>query len=81
MKDWVIEPTLVKTVSYFKLSTLVAIRASGLVIKLSFVQEDNKSRIEKTNAKKPQVSFAKKYPVCFIDKYYSLFQTVIGPGI
>jgi len=39
LKDWVIEPTVVKTVSKDKVSALVYKLALGLVMKESFLQE------------------------------------------
>jgi hypothetical protein len=41
LKDWVTEPTVVKTVSKDNVSTLVYNPASGLVINESFLQEKN----------------------------------------
>src|SRR6185312_14973407 len=41
LKDWVTEPTVVKTVSKKSVSTLVYKDASALVIKESFLQEKN----------------------------------------
>jgi len=41
LKDWVTEPTVVKTVSNDKVSILVYKYASGLVIIESFLQEKN----------------------------------------
>ena len=40
------EPVVVNTVSYFKESAEIETRASGVVIKLSFLQESKKSRME-----------------------------------
>ena len=39
LKDFVMEPVVVKTVSYFKESVVILNLASALVIKLSFLQE------------------------------------------
>jgi hypothetical protein len=39
LKDWVMDPALVNTVSYFNVSTVMVTRASGEVIKDSFRQD------------------------------------------
>ena len=39
LKDWMIEPEVTKTVSYFKVSAVIITLASGEVIKDSFLQE------------------------------------------
>ena len=46
LNDCVTDPALVKTVSYFIVSAVIATEASGLVIKLSFLQAANKSRMD-----------------------------------
>jgi hypothetical protein len=50
LNDLVIEPVLVKTVSYFKASVVMVSLASALVIKESFLQEE--SRKQKAGSKK-----------------------------
>lgn len=47
LKDWVTEPTVVKTVSNDKVSILVYNLASGLVVKESFLQEKNNKVVKK----------------------------------
>jgi hypothetical protein len=55
LKAWVIEPAVVKTVSYFKLSTVTVTWASGLVIKDSFLQANKKMAWDKIS--KADVAF------------------------
>jgi hypothetical protein len=62
------DPTLVKTVSYFKLSTLVVNPASALVIKESFLQEEAKK--QSMIARRPTLvcNLKKIKPVFVIDQ-------------
>lgn len=46
LKDWVTEPVVVKTVSYFNVSAEIATCASGLVMKDSFLQEKKRIRMD-----------------------------------
>lgn len=55
LNDWVIDPVVVKTVSYFKLSAVMVTCASGLVIKDSFLHATRK--IERDKINKPKVNF------------------------
>jgi len=48
LNDLVMEPVVVKTVSYFKESAVMVSLASGLVIKESFLQEESKKQKAKT---------------------------------
>ena len=50
LKDWVTEPDVTKTVSYFRVSAVMITRASELVIKDSFLHE--KKMIKKDKRKR-----------------------------
>jgi hypothetical protein len=49
LKLCVIEPVVVKTVSYFKLSAVIVTRASGAVMNDSFLQVARKNMKDKMN--------------------------------
>ena len=49
LKLCVIDPVVVKTVSYFKLSAVIVTRASGAVMKDSFLQVARKNVKDKMN--------------------------------
>ncbi len=59
LKDCVIEPTVVSTVSNFRVSALMVSLASGLVINESFLQE-KKNSIKKANAVMDGIFFIEK---------------------
>src|SRR5215831_5951503 len=42
LKDWVMEPVVVKTVSYSSVSAVIVTCATGLVMNESFLHEDSK---------------------------------------
>ena len=44
LNDWVMDPAVTKTVSYFKVSTVIVTLASGLVINVSFLQETKRKQ-------------------------------------
>jgi hypothetical protein len=44
LNDWVIDPTVGKTVSYLSVSTVIVTRASGELMKDSFLQESSIKR-------------------------------------
>ena len=50
LNDCVTEPVVVNTVSYFTVSAVIVIRASGLVMKDSFLQANKKTREIKISA-------------------------------
>ena len=54
LKDWVTEPDVTKTVSYFNVSAVMITRASELVIKDSFLHE---KRMIKKDTRKMQKDF------------------------
>ena len=54
LKDWVTEPDVTKTVSYFNVSAVMVTRASELVIKDSFLHE---KRMIKKDTRKMQKDF------------------------
>ncbi len=70
LNDLVMEPAVVKTVSYFKLSVLVRSKASELLMKESFLQEASKRQKEKGKRQKRKFCF-------FIVQIYTYLITVL----
>jgi len=70
LNDLVMEPVLVKTVSYFKLSVLVRSNASALLMKESFLQEASKRQSVKSKRQKRKFRF-------FIVQIYTYLTTVL----
>ena len=59
LNDWVTEPAVVKTVSYFIVSAVSAIAASGEVMNVSFLQAANKIRTTIVNLVRILIRFKK----------------------